>query len=78
MANLLFVYYYIDSYYELCKDGCNHQKNVEKAQQAKTNGRLQSTHYELPKQDAAKNVPLGTLFLWEAGGICRCKDSAFS
>ena len=21
-----------------------------------------------------KNVPLGTLFLWEAGGICRCKD----
>jgi hypothetical protein len=25
-----------------------------------------------------KNVPLGTLFLWEAGGICRCKDSAFS
>ena len=21
-----------------------------------------------------KNVALGTLFLWEAGGICRCKD----
>ena len=25
-----------------------------------------------------KNVPLGTLFLWEAGGICRCKDRHFS
>ena len=25
-----------------------------------------------------KNVPLGTLFLWEAGGICRCKDRRFS
>ena len=29
------------------------RRNAEKAQQAKTNGRLQSTHYELPKQDAA-------------------------
>ena len=25
-----------------------------------------------------KNVPLGTLFLWEAGGICRCKNRHFS
>jgi len=24
-----------------------------------------------------KNVPLGTLFLWEAGGICRCKYTNF-
>lgn len=29
------------------------RRNAEKAQQVKTNGRLQSTHYELPKQDAA-------------------------
>ena len=28
------------------------RKNAEKAQQVKTNGRLQSTHYELPKQEA--------------------------
>ena len=28
------------------------RRNAEKAQQAKTNGRLQSTHYELPKQEA--------------------------
>ena len=28
------------------------RRNAEKAQQVKTNGRLQSTHYELPKQDA--------------------------
>ena len=28
------------------------RRNAEKAQQAKTNGRLQLTHYELPKQDA--------------------------
>ncbi len=28
------------------------EKNAEKVQQAKTNGRLQSTHYEMPKQDA--------------------------
>ena len=28
------------------------RKNAEKAQQAKTNGRLQFTHYELPKQEA--------------------------
>lgn len=29
------------------------RRNAEKAQQVKTNGRLQSTHYELPKQEAA-------------------------
>jgi len=28
------------------------RRNAEKAQQAKTNGQLQLTHYELPKQDA--------------------------
>jgi hypothetical protein len=28
------------------------RRNAEKAQRVKTNGRLQSTHYELPKQDA--------------------------
>ena len=28
------------------------RRNAEKAQQVKTNGRLQSTHYELPKQEA--------------------------
>ena len=28
------------------------KRNAEKAQQVKTNGQLQSTHYELPKQDA--------------------------
>lgn len=28
------------------------RRNAEKAQQAKINGRLQSTHYELPKQEA--------------------------
>ena len=29
------------------------RRNAEKAQQVKKNGRLQSIHYELPKQDAA-------------------------
>jgi len=29
------------------------RRNAEKAQQVKTNGRLQTTHNELPKQDAA-------------------------
>jgi len=29
------------------------RRNAEKAQQAKTNGRLQLTHYEFPKQEAA-------------------------
>ena len=28
------------------------RRNAEKAQQVKTNGRLQFTHYELPKQEA--------------------------
>ena len=32
------------------------RRNAGKARQAKTNGRLQSTHYELPKQEAAPEL----------------------
>jgi hypothetical protein len=31
----------------------------------------------LEQSQHTKNVPLGTLFLWEAGGICRCKDRLY-
>ena len=49
------------------------RRNAEKAQQAKTNGRLQSTHYGLPKQDVApefqkhaeSSVPIPTLGLFD-------------
>jgi len=49
------------------------RRNAEKAQRVKTNGRLQSTHYELPKQDAApepqkhteSSVPIPTLGLFD-------------
>jgi len=49
------------------------RRNAEKAQQVKLNGRLQSIHYELPKQDAApepqknpeSSVPIPTLDLFD-------------
>jgi len=49
------------------------RRNAEKAQRVKTNGRLQSIHYELPKQDAApdpqknpeSSVPIPTLDLFD-------------
>ena len=49
------------------------RRNAEKTQQAKLNGRLQSIHYELPKQDAApepqknpeSSVPIPTLGLFD-------------
>jgi len=49
------------------------RRNAEKAQRVKTNGRLQSMHYELPKQDAApesqkhaeSSVPIPSLGLFD-------------
>ena len=49
------------------------RRNAEKAQQVKTNGRLQSIQYELPKQDAApesqkhaeSSVPIPSLGLFD-------------
>jgi len=49
------------------------RRNAGKAQQAKTNGRLQSTHYELPKQEAnpepqkhaESSIPIPSLGLFD-------------